>query len=75
MQWFQGLIDQTFSFVKSNRLDAHFGPTLSDPVGMEAELRSIAGVVEVGLFTDTADVIVLAAPGGCEIIRKPTARL
>jgi ribose 5-phosphate isomerase A len=56
-------------------LDAHFGPTLSDPVGMEAELRSIAGVVEVGLFTDTADVIVLAAPGGCEIIRKPTARL
>jgi ribose 5-phosphate isomerase len=42
---------------------------------MEAELRSIAGVVEVGLFTDTADVIVLAAPGGCEIIRKPTARL
>ena len=56
-------------------LDAHFGPTLSDPVGMEAELRSIAGVVEVGLFTNTADVIVLAAPGGCEIIRKPTARL
>ena len=37
---------------------------------MEAQLRSIAGVVEVGLFTNTADVVVLAAPSGCEIIRK-----
>ena len=42
---------------------------------MEADLRAIAGVVEVGLFTNTADVVVLAAPGGCEMIRKPTARL
>jgi len=56
-------------------LDAHFGPNISDPVQMEADLRAIAGVVEVGLFTNTADVVVLAAPGGCEMIRKPTARL
>ena len=56
-------------------LDAHFGPSISDPVQMEADLRAIAGVVEVGLFTNTADVVVLAAPGGCELIRKPTARL
>ncbi|MEE2747580.1 MAG: ribose-5-phosphate isomerase RpiA [Candidatus Thermoplasmatota archaeon] len=56
-------------------LDAHFGPTIDDPVQLEADLRSIAGVVEVGLFTNTADVVVLAAPGGCELIRKPTARL
>jgi ribose 5-phosphate isomerase A len=56
-------------------LDAHFGPNISDPVQMEADLRAIAGVVEVGLFTNTADVVVLAAPGGCELIRKPTARL
>ena len=56
-------------------LDAHFGPTIEDPVKMEADLRAISGVVEVGLFTDTADVVVLAAPGGCELIRKPTARL
>ena len=56
-------------------LDANFGPNISDPVQMEADLRAIAGVVEVGLFTDTADVVVLAAPGGCELIRKPTARL
>ena len=56
-------------------LDAHFGATIEDPVQMEADLRAIAGVVEVGLFTNTADVVVLAAPGGCELIRKPTARL
>lgn len=56
-------------------LDAHFGPNIADPVQLEADLRSISGVVEVGLFTNTADVVVLAAPGGCELIRKPTARL
>jgi ribose 5-phosphate isomerase A len=56
-------------------LDAHFGATIADPVQLEADLRAIAGVVEVGLFTDTADVVVLAAPNGCELIRKPTARL
>lgn len=56
-------------------LDAHFGPSIEDPVAMEARLRAISGVVEVGLFTDTADVIVLAAPGGCEIIRKANSRL
>lgn len=56
-------------------LDAHFGATIVDPVQLEADLRAIAGVVEVGLFTNTADVVVLAAPGGCELIRKPTARL
>ncbi len=56
-------------------LDAHFGATISDPIQLEADLRAISGVVEVGLFTNTADVVVLAAPGGCELIRKPTARL
>jgi ribose 5-phosphate isomerase A len=56
-------------------LDAHFGATIADPVQLEADLRAIAGVVEVGLFTNTADVVVLAASGGCELIRKPTARL
>ena len=56
-------------------LDANFGPNIVDPIQLEADLRSISGVVEVGLFTDTADVVVLAAPGGCELIRKPTARL
>ena len=56
-------------------LDAHFGATIVDPVQLEADLRAIAGVVEVGLITNTADVVVLAAPGGCELIRTPTARL
>ncbi len=56
-------------------LDAQFGPTISDPVEMEVKFRSISGVVEVGLFTNTADVVVLAAPSGCQMIRKETARL
>ena len=56
-------------------LDAHFGPTIADPTEMEAQLRAIAGVVEVGLFTHTADVIVLAAPDETDIIQKPDARL
>jgi len=56
-------------------LDAHFGATIVDPVQLESDLRAIAGVVEVGLFTNTADVVVMAAPGGCGLIRKPTARL
>ena len=45
-------------------LDAHFGATIVDPVQLEADLRAIAGVVEVGLFTNTEDFVVLEATGG-----------
>ena len=43
-------------------LDANFGPNISDPVQMEADLRAIAGVVEVGLFTNTAMLWCLLHP-------------
>ena len=56
-------------------LDAEFGPTISNPVQLEAKLRSISGVVEVGLFTNTADVVVMAAKDGCELIRKENPRI
>lgn len=56
-------------------LDAHFGPSISVPVALEADLRAITGVVEVGLFTGICDVVVLASPEGCEILRKPNGRL
>jgi len=56
-------------------LDAKFGPTISNPLETEGLIRSISGVVEVGLFVGIADVVVLAAPGGCEIIRKSNARV
>ncbi|MDP6907094.1 MAG: ribose-5-phosphate isomerase RpiA [Candidatus Thalassarchaeaceae archaeon] len=56
-------------------LDACFGSTIDKPREMEAVIRSIAGVVEVGLFVDIADVIVLAAQNGCEIIRKENSRI
>jgi ribose 5-phosphate isomerase A len=56
-------------------LDANFGATISDPVALEADLRAITGVVEVGLFTGICDVVVLASIDGCEILRKPNGRL
>tara|TARA_B100001996_G_scaffold335920_1_gene286894 strand:+ start:539 stop:1213 length:675 start_codon:yes stop_codon:yes gene_type:complete len=56
-------------------LDANFGASISDPVELEAEIRAISGVVDVGLFTDTADVVVMAAIDGCVLIRKENARI
>lgn len=56
-------------------LDAKFGPSIDNPADAQNLIRSISGVVEVGLFVGIADVVVLAAPGGCQIIRKPDARV
>lgn len=56
-------------------LDANFGPTIENPSQTQDLIRGISGVVEVGLFVGIADVVVLAAPDGCEIIRKNNARL
>ena len=56
-------------------LDAKFGPSIDNPSDTQDLIRSISGVVEVGLFVGIADVVVLAAPGGCQIIRKPDARV
>jgi ribose 5-phosphate isomerase A len=44
-------------------LDCGFG-AIDDPAELEAELRAIHGVVDAGLFTNLADVVLVAQPGG-----------
>jgi ribose 5-phosphate isomerase A len=56
-------------------LDGHFGPIIDEPQDLELALKKIAGVVEVGLFNNMADIVVLADPNGCQIIRKDQARI
>ena len=41
-------------------IDAHTGPTLTDPAATEAALLALAGVVQVGLFIGMCDVVHLA---------------
>ena len=45
-------------------VDAHFGPSISDPASTRAILLEIAGVVDVGLFIDIADIAILGQPDG-----------
>lgn len=47
-----------------NRIyDVHTGP-IDDPEGLERAMRAIPGVVEVGLFVQRADVVLVAGPMG-----------
>lgn len=55
--------------------DCHFGPTIDQPKSLEIAINSIAGVVEVGLFTDIADAVVIGSPAGCEVRIKAGGRL
>jgi ribose 5-phosphate isomerase A len=55
--------------------DAHCGPTIQDPVAMETEILNIAGVVQVGLFNNMCDVVVLAGANGVETFVNPNGRL
>ena len=60
-------------FVTDNNgyiLDCSFGPSISDPKSLEMKLLSIAGVVEVGLFVDICDAVVVASNGGVLTIIK-----
>ena len=50
--------------------DAHTGPSLSDPERSERALLNLAGVVQVGLFNNMCDVVVLASPNGVSILEK-----
>ena len=56
-------------------LDCNFGESITDPKSLESEILSIAGVVEVGLFCDMCDVVILAGEGGVESIIKEGGRL
>lgn len=50
--------------------DAHTGPSLNDPEKAERELLNIAGVVQVGLFNNMCNVVVLASKEGVSILTK-----
>jgi len=56
-------------------LDCRFGATISNPASMEEQIRSIDGVVEVGLFVDMCDAVVMAAPTGVSTLLKQGGRL
>ena len=55
--------------------DAQIGPTISDPVGIEASILNVAGVVQVGLFNNMCDAVVLASGEGVQTLMNPNGRL
>tara|TARA_Y100000766_G_scaffold62553_2_gene51806 strand:+ start:1683 stop:2387 length:705 start_codon:yes stop_codon:yes gene_type:complete len=55
--------------------DAHCGPTLHHPKEIEQRILNIAGVVQVGLFNDMCDVVVLAGSNGVETFVNPNGRI
>lgn len=55
--------------------DAHCGPTLTNPNQTEIEVLKIAGVVQVGLFNEMCDAVILANNGGVELLVNPKGRL
>ena len=56
-------------------LDCSFGPYISEPKSLEMKILSIAGVVEVGLFVDICDAVVLASNGGVSTLINDSGRL
>ena len=56
-------------------LDCSFGPSISDPKSLEMKLLRIAGVIEVGLFVDICDAVVLASNGGVLTLINDSGRL
>jgi ribose 5-phosphate isomerase A len=53
-------------------LDCRFGP-IADPGALERRIAAIVGVVESGLFVGRSSAVVVAAPGGVEVL-TPAAR-
>jgi len=45
-------------------IDASFGPTISDPSALRAEILDIPSVVDVGLFIDLATEAIVATDDG-----------
>jgi ribose 5-phosphate isomerase A len=48
-------------------LDCRFGP-IADPGALERRIATIVGVVESGLFVGRSSAVVVAAPGGVEVL-------
>ena len=55
--------------------DAITGPTISDPVNTESDILNIAGVVQVGLFNNMCDAVILAGYNGIETLINPNGNL
>ena len=55
----------------NNIVDCRFGP-IHRPAKLEAELNSIPGVVENGLFLGMAERAVLGTADGVRVVEKPT---
>ena len=55
--------------------DAHTGPKISNPIETESQILLIAGVVQVGLFNNMCDAVVLAGINGVETFTNPNGRL
>ena len=50
--------------------DAHTGPTITHPEETERKLLNLAGVVQVGLFNNMCDVVVLASSDGVSVLEE-----
>jgi ribose 5-phosphate isomerase A len=55
--------------------DAHTGPKISNPIETESEILQIAGVVQVGLFNNMCDAVVLAGGDGIQTFVNSNGRL
>ena len=55
--------------------DARIGPTINDPITTESNILNVAGVVQVGLFNNMCDVVVLASRDGVQTLMNPKGRL
>lgn len=55
--------------------DAHCGPKITDPKTTELEILKVAGVVQVGLFNDMCDVVILAEDGGITTLVRQDGRI
>lgn len=51
-------------------IDAHTGASIHDPVAVEQHLLHLAGVVQVGLFTNLCDIVIVAGQNGVNILTK-----
>ena len=56
-------------------LDCEFGPTISDPWALESQILSVSGLVEVGLFVDICDAVIMATSTGVSTLTKEYGRL
>lgn len=55
--------------------DAKIGPSITDPISTEAMILNVAGVVQVGLFNNMCDAVVLASESGVSTLMNPDGRL